>query len=47
VLHIYGKSEARTGRKMGHFTVIGHDTEVNLVRANKIKSLLSKKESKG
>lgn len=25
-LHLYGKSEARPGRKMGHFTVIGPDT---------------------
>lgn len=26
-LHLYGKDEARPGRKMGHFTVIGHDAE--------------------
>jgi len=46
VLHIYGKSEARPGRKMGHFTVLGNDTEGILMRAKKIKSLLSKNESK-
>jgi 5-(carboxyamino)imidazole ribonucleotide synthase len=26
-LHLYGKHEARPGRKMGHFTVIGNDAE--------------------
>jgi 5-(carboxyamino)imidazole ribonucleotide synthase len=46
VLHIYGKSEARPGRKMGHFTVIGNDTESILMRAKKIKSLLSENENK-
>jgi len=46
VLHIYGKSEARLGRKMGHFTVTGNDNESILMRAKKIKSLLSKNESK-
>jgi 5-(carboxyamino)imidazole ribonucleotide synthase len=26
-LHLYGKHEARPGRKMGHFTVIGEHAE--------------------
>lgn len=26
-LHLYGKEEARAGRKMGHFTVVGDDQE--------------------
>ena len=26
-LHLYGKKEARTGRKMGHFNVLGKDVE--------------------
>jgi 5-(carboxyamino)imidazole ribonucleotide synthase len=26
-LHLYGKHEARPGRKMGHFTVLGKDAE--------------------
>jgi 5-(carboxyamino)imidazole ribonucleotide synthase len=26
-LHLYGKHEARSGRKMGHFTVLGKDVE--------------------
>ena len=46
VLHLYGKSEARPGRKMGHFTVTGNKMETNLMRANQIKTLLSKNKSK-
>ncbi|MDB4042202.1 5-(carboxyamino)imidazole ribonucleotide synthase [Methylophilaceae bacterium] len=46
VLHMYGKKEARQGRKMGHFTVTGNNTETNLMRAKKIRSLLSKNENK-
>ncbi len=26
-LHLYGKAEARTGRKMGHLTVLGDTAE--------------------
>jgi 5-(carboxyamino)imidazole ribonucleotide synthase len=29
-LHLYGKHEARPGRKMGHFTVIGADAPAAL-----------------
>ena len=32
-LHLYGKHEARPGRKMGHFTVIGNDAEQVLTGA--------------
>lgn len=32
-LHLYGKHEARPGRKMGHFTVIGDDAGTVLARA--------------
>ncbi len=32
-LHLYGKREARAGRKMGHFTVLGDDLEANLALA--------------
>ena len=28
-LHLYGKSEAKVGRKMGHFTLLGEGIEVN------------------
>ena len=45
VLYLYGKSEARPGRKMGHFTITGNDIEIILMRAKKIKALLSKNES--
>jgi 5-(carboxyamino)imidazole ribonucleotide synthase len=41
-LHLYGKREARAGRKMGHFTVLQHDVESALALAQQIKtSLLS------
>jgi 5-(carboxyamino)imidazole ribonucleotide synthase len=33
-LHLYDKGDARPGRKMGHFTVIGDDIEETLERAN-------------
>ncbi len=39
-LHLYGKSEARRGRKMGHFTVLDHSVEKALALAGEIKSLL-------
>ena len=32
-LHLYGKTEARRGRKMGHVTVIGKTVEEALERA--------------
>lgn len=39
-LHLYGKTQARTGRKMGHFTVLGESVEAALATATEIKSLL-------
>ena len=39
-LHLYGKSEARPGRKMGHFTVLADDVETALAIATEIKSKL-------
>ncbi|MGZ0019050.1 5-(carboxyamino)imidazole ribonucleotide synthase [Nitrosomonas sp. wSCUT-2] len=39
-LHLYGKTEARPGRKMGHFTVLGSDTETALNEALRIKQQL-------
>jgi len=39
-LHLYGKRDARPGRKMGHFTVLGDDVEANLKLALDIKRLL-------
>lgn len=39
-LHLYGKSEPRPGRKMGHVTVLAQQTEVALTAAQEIKSTL-------
>lgn len=36
-LHLYGKEEARPGRKMGHFTVIGESLDEAFARAREIK----------
>ncbi len=39
-LHLYGKAEARPGRKMGHFTVLADSGEAALAVALQAKSLL-------
>ncbi|MCR9247318.1 MAG: 5-(carboxyamino)imidazole ribonucleotide synthase [bacterium] len=38
-LHLYGKAEARPGRKMGHLTVMG-DSDAVAERAQRVRSLL-------
>lgn len=40
-LHLYGKSECRTGRKMGHFTVTAETLDQALSRAQSAASLLT------
>lgn len=40
-LHLYGKHEARAGRKMGHYTVLGADADDALVKALAIRARLS------
>ncbi len=35
-LHLYGKTEARPGRKMGHFNVLAEDVDAALVVANEV-----------
>jgi 5-(carboxyamino)imidazole ribonucleotide synthase len=40
-LHLYGKREARPGRKMGHFTVLGDTLEHALAHAEEIKAMLT------
>lgn len=40
-LHLYGKREARPGRKMGHYTVLGQDAEAALQRAAALRAHLS------
>ena len=39
-LHLYGKSEPRPGRKMGHVTVLAQQTEIALATVHEIKSAL-------
>jgi 5-(carboxyamino)imidazole ribonucleotide synthase len=40
-LHLYGKKEARTGRKMGHFTVMDKTAEKALANALRIRKSLT------
>lgn len=40
-LHLYGKKQARKGRKMGHFTVLAKDTETALSEAKSIQDSLN------
>ena len=40
-LHLYGKQEARPGRKMGHYTVLGSDADAALRKALAIRDELS------
>ncbi len=40
-LHLYGKAEARPGRKMGHFTVTARDADMALEFAEKYKARLA------
>lgn len=40
-LHLYGKREARPGRKMGHFTVLDKTAETAMEQALEIKQLLN------
>jgi 5-(carboxyamino)imidazole ribonucleotide synthase len=39
-LHLYGKSEPKVGRKMGHFTVTGPSADAALEKARGLKALL-------
>ncbi len=39
-LHLYGKHEARSGRKMGHYTVLDHSAEAALQKALIIRAAL-------
>lgn len=39
-LHLYGKGEARRGRKMGHFTVLGRSLEEAIAGANRAREWL-------
>jgi 5-(carboxyamino)imidazole ribonucleotide synthase len=46
-LHLYGKREARTGRKMGHFTVLGSELPVVLATAMRARSLVGIRDDSG
>ena len=39
-LHLYGKREARPGRKMGHFTLVGPDRQSLLEEAEQLRRTL-------
>ena len=39
-LHFYGKGESKTGRKMGHFTVVDPNLDVAIIRANELKKFV-------
>ncbi len=41
-LHLYGKREARAGRKMGHFTCLGHSTSELLLETRRLANALPK-----
>jgi 5-(carboxyamino)imidazole ribonucleotide synthase len=40
-LHLYGKSETKPGRKMGHVTILSSEKQDLIHKANKVKQLLS------
>lgn len=42
-LHVYGKTEARPGRKMGHLTAVAADVEVALARATEARERLTRR----
>ena len=45
-LHLYGKHEARPGRKMGHFTVLGVSAEAALGEALAIRAAIFPKAAR-
>jgi 5-(carboxyamino)imidazole ribonucleotide synthase len=40
-VHIYGKLQTKPGRKMGHVTILSHEKQDLIHKANKIKQALS------
>ncbi|MDC1311019.1 5-(carboxyamino)imidazole ribonucleotide synthase [Burkholderiales bacterium] len=42
-VHLYGKDEARSGRKMGHLTIIDKNLDEALILSQRIKTILGKK----
>lgn len=41
-LHLYGKTEAKSGRKMGHFTVLAEDTTIAAMLATEARERLTR-----
>jgi 5-(carboxyamino)imidazole ribonucleotide synthase len=39
-VHLYGKTLSRTGRKMGHFTVVDETVEGAIKKARKMKNII-------
>lgn len=46
-LHLYGKNQARPGRKMGHFTVLGSDLPTTLATAMRARQLIGVRDDSG
>lgn len=46
-LHLYGKNEARPGRKMGHFTVLGGDLPATIATAMQARQLIGIRDDSG
>jgi 5-(carboxyamino)imidazole ribonucleotide synthase len=44
-LHLYGKSEARPGRKMGHVTVVGDDVDGVALQAVNIRTAITRRDN--
>jgi 5-(carboxyamino)imidazole ribonucleotide synthase len=44
-LHLYGKADARAGRKMGHLNVLATDVEAALGQARQLKGQLGSTNS--
>ena len=42
-VHIYGKSETKPNRKMGHVTIIDKDLKAGLIKAKSVKDLIKVK----
>jgi 5-(carboxyamino)imidazole ribonucleotide synthase len=42
-LHLYGKTEARPGRKMGHLTVVGDDVDDVAIQAVNVRTAMTRR----
>jgi 5-(carboxyamino)imidazole ribonucleotide synthase len=43
-LHLYGKTDARPGRKMGHFTVVGDNVEAVALQAISVRNSITRRD---